>query len=147
MTNTNLVELADAYAERMAQEHESVAAQKDAGYFVPTIEQARDALVAAIEAQAKQIEALKKEVSTLDILLEECKMDWSGDVAQLKAEHKWELETEIAKAKHDVLEQAVQLLETTKKVRTGENIEWTVPVYNTPEKCIRAIRALKEQIK
>jgi hypothetical protein len=38
------------------------------------------------------IEALQKEVSTLDVLLEECKMDWSGDVTQLKAEHKHEVE-------------------------------------------------------
>ena len=38
------------------------------------------------------IEALQKEVSTLDVLLEECKMDWSGDVTQLKAEHKHEID-------------------------------------------------------
>ncbi len=38
------------------------------------------------------IEALQKEVSTLDVLLEECKMDWSGDVTQIKAEHKREIE-------------------------------------------------------
>jgi hypothetical protein len=41
---------------------------------------------------ADAIEALQKEVSTLDVLLEECKMDWSGDVTQLKAEHKHEIE-------------------------------------------------------
>jgi len=41
---------------------------------------------------AGAIEALQKEVSTLDVLLEECKMDWSGDVTQLKAEHKREVE-------------------------------------------------------
>lgn len=41
---------------------------------------------------ADAIEALQKEVSTLDVLLEECKMDWSGDVTQLKAEHKREIE-------------------------------------------------------
>lgn len=38
------------------------------------------------------IEALQKEVSTLDVLLEECKMDWSGDVTQIKAEHKREIQ-------------------------------------------------------
>lgn len=35
---------------------------------------------------------LKAEVSKLDVLLEECKMDWSGDVTQLKAEHKHEVD-------------------------------------------------------
>lgn len=41
---------------------------------------------------ADAIEALQKEVSALDVLLEECKMDWSGDVTQLKAEHKHQID-------------------------------------------------------
>ena len=51
----------------------------------------KDYIPASAEA-ADAIEALQKEVSTLDVLLEECKMDWSGDVTQLKAEHKREIE-------------------------------------------------------
>jgi DNA repair exonuclease SbcCD ATPase subunit len=44
-----------------------------------------------VSALADAIEALQKEVNALDIALEECKMDWSGDVAQIKAEHKHEI--------------------------------------------------------
>jgi hypothetical protein len=58
-TTTNLIELADAYALRMDLSEESVATQEDAGYVVPTIEQTRNALIEALEAQAKQIEALQ----------------------------------------------------------------------------------------
>ena len=54
-------------------------------YDAERAEEARAALQSAIEA-------LQKEVSTLDVLLEECKMDWSGDVTQIKAEHKHEIE-------------------------------------------------------
>ena len=59
-------------------------------YDAERAEEARAALQSAIEA-------LQKEVSTLDVLLEECKMDWSGDVTQLKAEHKREIEALQAK--------------------------------------------------
>ena len=34
-----------------------------------------------------EVERLKKDLSTVDVILEECKMDWSGDVTQIKAEH------------------------------------------------------------
>ena len=54
-------------------------------YDAERAEEARAALQSAIEA-------LQEEVSALDVLLEECKMDWSGDVTQLKAEHKREIE-------------------------------------------------------
>jgi chromosome segregation ATPase len=57
---------------------------------------------------ADAIEALQAEVSTLDVLLEECKMDWSGDVTQIKAEHKREIqalqaENERIKADFDLI--------------------------------------------
>lgn len=51
----------------------------------------------ARSALQSAIEALQKEVSTLDVLLEECKMDWSGDVTQIKAEHKHEIQAMQAK--------------------------------------------------
>jgi chromosome segregation ATPase len=38
-------------------------------------------------------DALKAELNATEVLLEECKMDWSGDVTQLKAEHKHEVDT------------------------------------------------------
>ena len=38
-----------------------------------------------------EVERLKKDLSTVDVILEECKMDWSGDVTQIKAEHAHEL--------------------------------------------------------
>ena len=38
-----------------------------------------------------EVERLKKDLSTVDVILEECKMDWSGDVNQIKAEHAHEL--------------------------------------------------------
>jgi chromosome segregation ATPase len=38
-------------------------------------------------------DALKAELNTTEVLLEECKMDWSGDVTQIKAEHKHEVDT------------------------------------------------------
>ena len=44
-------------------------------------------LFGELQNALEQIAELKKEVSTLDVLLEECKMDWSGDVTQIKAEH------------------------------------------------------------
>ena len=51
---------------------------------------ARAAGQQALEQTQTQVEA---ELSHTDVLLEECKMDWSGDVIQIKAEHKYEIET------------------------------------------------------
>ncbi len=44
-----------------------------------------------IFAQAKRIAELEAELNYTEVLLEECKMDWSGDVTQLKAEHAHEV--------------------------------------------------------
>ena len=76
---TDIMKLADDYAQACYN-----LANPDS-YDAERAEEARTALQSAIEA-------LQKEVSTLDVLLEECKMDWSGDVTQLKAEHKHEIE-------------------------------------------------------
>ena len=70
---SDIMKLADDYARLNAQT------------TAPGAYDARAALQSAIEA-------LQEEVSALDVLLEECKMDWSGDVTQLKAEHKREIE-------------------------------------------------------
>lgn len=45
-----------------------------------------------LEIASRKIEALRAELNTTEVLLEECKMDWSGDVTQIKAEHKHELD-------------------------------------------------------
>jgi len=47
----------------------------------------------ALQSQAERINELEAELSRTDVLLEECKMDWSGDVTQIKAEHKREVDT------------------------------------------------------
>ena len=60
-----LIELADAYAERYNQSYESKCAQEDAGYKVPTIGEARAALVVAIEAKDAEIEYWKEQARTL----------------------------------------------------------------------------------
>ena len=59
--------------------------------LIERLREYKDYIPAAAEA-ADAFEALQEELSTLDVLLEECKMDWSGDVTQLKAEHKHEIE-------------------------------------------------------
>ena len=71
---TDIMKLAEAMAVAMAGDKDALA------------------LIEARAALQSAIEALQKEVSTLDVLLEECKMDWSGDVTQLKAEHKHEID-------------------------------------------------------
>ena len=76
---SDIMKLADNYAQACYN-----LANPDS-YDAERAEEARAALQSAIEA-------LQKEVSTLDVLLEECKMDWSGDVTQLKAEHKHEID-------------------------------------------------------
>ena len=51
-----------------------------------------DRLIALCRAPlVAEVERLRNELSTTDVLLEECKMDWSGDVTQIKAEHAHEL--------------------------------------------------------
>lgn len=79
MTTEDLMKLADKFA-----------------FFMPGSEEgekARQALLDALQAQAERIKELEAELSRTDVLLEECKMDWSGDVIQIKAEHKYEIET------------------------------------------------------
>lgn len=41
----------------------------------------------ALEEAAVQLQEMQLTLNTLDVLLEECKLDWSGDVVQIKAEH------------------------------------------------------------
>lgn len=43
--------------------------------------------IALLNKIADERDALKAEVNFLEIVNEECKMDWSGDVTQIKAEH------------------------------------------------------------
>ena len=44
------------------------------------------------EELRKENDTLRAELNTTEVLLEECKMDWSGDVTQIKAEHKHEID-------------------------------------------------------
>ena len=79
---TDIMKLADDYAQ-----HKYVNGAEGRG---PDAPEARTGYARA--ALQSAIEALQKEVSTLDVLLEECKMDWSGDVTQIKDEHKREIQ-------------------------------------------------------
>lgn len=79
---------------------------------------------------ARAIEALQGEVSTLDVLLEECKMDWSGDVTQIKAEYKREIEAlqaenERLKAERDALAAKLVPLEAD-----AERYRWLTSLRN-----------------
>jgi hypothetical protein len=51
-----------------------------------------------IAALIAELEAVQKERDFLEIINEECKMDWSGDVTQIRAEHTHELEAAQADA-------------------------------------------------
>jgi predicted RNase H-like nuclease (RuvC/YqgF family) len=77
-------------------------------------------LFGELQNALEQIEALKKEVSTLDVLLEECKMDWSGDVTQIKAEHKHEIEALQADAERYRLGREAEYVGLMPTFRTGK---------------------------
>ena len=76
----------------------------------------KDAMRDKMQTLEAEVERLKSELSTTDILLEECKMDWSGDVTQIKAEHKHEieaLEAQLAAAQQAQPERAPSDLDLT----------------------------------
>ena len=66
---------------------------------IAMLESLNELAVKQAETLVKQRATLRAELTTTEVLLEECKMDWSGDVAQIKAEHKYvidQLRAELA---------------------------------------------------
>ena len=70
-----------------------------------------------------EVERLKKDLSTVDVILEECKMDWSGDVTQIKAEHAHEL-LALQADRDDWKARAEAAEAELARVRAGEPFGW-----------------------
>lgn len=90
------------------------------------IEQNVDVLIAERDALRAELDEARKELNTLDVMLEECKMDWSGDVTQIKAEHKHEVDAlreKLATARNTALEDAAKVCD---EVLGDNNVSETI---------------------
>jgi Ead/Ea22-like protein len=107
----------------------------------------------AILSMLDAIEALQAKLNDTEVLLEECKMDWSGDVIQLKAEHKHEADTlrqQLAEAQartEDVMKELLWIRHRMRKDEANDGVVISNAVGSQWSKWIDRVDAIKKAMK